>query len=135
VVGEFLNPDDLSGWVQAPEQVVEQTVADVEAKARRVATCLFDPLWPGDRNLVVSILRPAAIWLASTRGGVVSQHVTGPFSEMFRDRASGLSDSDIADLRALCGTPQAPSGVPLGRFPPARDYGRLFHLPPPIGGC
>lgn len=132
-MGTFLNPDDLSGWAQATPAMIAQAIADVEAKARRVAPCLFRLDWDGtseDRELVVSILRMAAVSLVGTRGGRVKSHTTGPFSEEFRDGASGLSDEDIADLKALCGASDGGSGwQPKWSFPGGRDYGSLFPRP------
>ena len=130
----FLQADDLAGWVQATQEMVGQAITDVEAKARLVAPCLFAPGWDGsaeDREVVVSILRMAAVSLVATRGGRVKEHTTGPFSETFRDGASGLSDEDIADLQALCGAVAGPRqlGLPRGTFPSARNYDGLYYRP------
>ena len=132
-MGTFLDADDLAGWVQATPDMVAQAISDVEAKARRVAPGIFSPTWTGNdggRDLVVSILRMAAVWLVSSKGGRVTQHTTGPFSETFRDSASGLTDEDIADLRSLCGDAQQVSGLPRWDFPPVSDYSQLFARPP-----
>lgn len=126
---KFLNSDDLSGWVQGPPEMISQAVADVLARARHVAPGLFGALWDGDAALVTSILRPAAVWLVSTRGGIVSQHTAGPFAETFRDRDSGLSDADVADLRALAGESGGQFAVARGHFPPGFDYDRIFPHP------
>lgn len=133
-MGRFLQPGDLAGWVQATPEMIAQAIVDVEAKARLAAPCLWADAWPGsdeDRELVVSILRMAAVSLVATRGGRVSEHATGPFSEKFRDGAAGLSDEDIADLQSLCGAVAGPRqlGLPRGTFPSARNYDGLYYRP------
>lgn len=110
-MGTFLTPEDVQPLApNAPTDVLEIQISDVEGAALEAAPCLANPAFQVDyHDRVKGILRQAVLrWVRAGDGGLSSEQMTsGPFSmtQSFDTRTSGegrLLAGEVRRLQALC---------------------------------
>lgn len=129
-MGLYLMPTDLRGL---PAEQADMLISEVEGAALDAAPCLADLADETKRARVKALLLRAAFrWASQGFGGISSQSL-GQASVNYAPGVNpgDLASFEVARLRLICGLQAAPAGMPVGSFPPAGDYDRLFARP----GC
>lgn len=104
--------------------------AEINAAIRRVAPCFAGEVTP-DQQAEARGIALRAIARSGAVDAWVESVTSGPFSTKFRasaGSASILTRDDVSALKGLCGAASGDLG-PLGSFPEAGSYDRLFSAP------
>lgn len=107
-MGTFLEPEDLTPFVNIELVKAEQMIEDSEALAILAAPCVTDNDFLSDTVLVgavKAILRGAILRWNDTGTGAVTQTGAGSFQQTIDTRSTRRSmfwPSEIDDLRGLC---------------------------------
>lgn len=131
----MMDIDEISYLEGISDTRRRQMLDDAIAHAVKAAPCLAEDLSDQTIAWVKSIIRGAVERWHDSRS-MVDSETTGPYSRNrqlgFIPRRTGMfTDSELADLRALCG--ESGGAVPLHNMPAGRgDYDRLFAQPPQV---
>lgn len=127
-MGLYLESADLRGL--SAEQAA-MLISEVEGAALDVAPCLADLIDETKRARVKALLLRAAFRWASQGFGSIRSQSLGQASVTYEPgvQPGNFASYEAARLRHICEMPTEQAGLPVGEFPPAGNYDRLFARP------
>lgn len=111
----MITPDQLGGDEDLARRVL--------VRARDIAPCI-DNLDDEPTADVVAILKGVIAEIPAAGSRRVRSKSRNGTSITYTDIGSAFSDDDVASLRSLCS--KTPAGLPVGSFPKARAFGRVW---------